>query len=508
MDRASDFGSDGWGFESLRARSSTWIVLALAVLLAAPTLVFGYLPMTDLPQHEAVASILRNLHDPAFGFDVFYERRLAASPYLLPYGIELALAAVVPLDLAMRVAAFLSVLAIPAGFVVLASGMRKPASLALLVFPLAFNRAFFWGFVNFNLSVGLALAAIGCLAAEPQTRGRRLAAAALAILTVFTHVYGLALILGYVALHAALGGGLRSLRPRAVVLAPALALAAGWALAGDAVEGYGGWLSPPFAERVAGIPSSILGGYKDGSEAVVLVVFAATLLASCAGRRPPWSREAPVPERVFAVMAAGNVVLYFLLPQATFTAKFVHFRHALLAAMMLPPVVFPASSLRRLARPLVVACALVPLVNSWAHLWMFDREASGFDAVLDRLPERPRVAELAFDVDGDVMATAPYLHFAAYAQARKGGLVAVSFPRLFWNLPVAMRDDAGVPPTPTDLEWYPTIFDARKFGGFYDHVVVRTDRKVLLGRGLDFPYEPVLVDPPWQLYRRVDEPGP
>jgi hypothetical protein len=56
--------------ESALAR---WLPPAAIVVLAAPCLFLAYLPMTDLPQHTAVTSILKNLGDPAFAFDAYYE---------------------------------------------------------------------------------------------------------------------------------------------------------------------------------------------------------------------------------------------------------------------------------------------------------------------------------------------------------------------------------------------------------------------------------------------------
>jgi len=50
-----------------------WLPPTAIVVLAAPCLFLAYLPMTDLPQHLAVMSILKNLGDPTFAFDAYYE---------------------------------------------------------------------------------------------------------------------------------------------------------------------------------------------------------------------------------------------------------------------------------------------------------------------------------------------------------------------------------------------------------------------------------------------------
>ena len=73
------------------------LLALLLALLLAPSVWLAYLPMTDLPQHLAVASILLHHDDPRFGFAAFYEPAWGRSLYLLPYLGALALA---PLALA------------------------------------------------------------------------------------------------------------------------------------------------------------------------------------------------------------------------------------------------------------------------------------------------------------------------------------------------------------------------------------------------------------------------
>jgi hypothetical protein len=85
-------------------------------------------------------------------------------------------------------------------------------------------------------------------------------------------------------------------------------------------------------------------------------------------------------------------------------------------------------------------------------------------------------------------------------------LTSFGFPSRFWNIPVRLRDDAGIPEVDPDDEWHPELFDYDDVGYFYDFVLVRKsphDR-----RGVHtlkaFPYELVYSDPPWALYRRPD----
>jgi hypothetical protein len=101
------------------------------------------------------------------------------------------------------------------------------------------------------------------------------------------------------------------------------------------------------------------------------------------------------------------------------------------------------------------------------------------------------------------MRTAAYHHFAAYAQARRGGLISRTFPQMFWNIPVDLRRDVGIPDLNVDLEFRPASFDYESYGYFYDWLLVRArpeqERRI---EAIEvFPYELVYRDPPWRLYR-------
>src|SRR5688572_23982666 len=132
------------------ARRSDLIVLGLTLVaicvLALPTLWFSYLPMTDLPQHAAVVSIIEHHDDPAYGFAAYYDVDWWRTPYVLPYLIWIGVGKVLGLAAGMHVAALVSVLAYPLGLLALLRAAGKPSWLALLGLPLVYNRAFFWGF--------------------------------------------------------------------------------------------------------------------------------------------------------------------------------------------------------------------------------------------------------------------------------------------------------------------------------------------------------------------------
>lgn len=481
------------------------LTLGAVLLLCAPALLFDYLPCTDLPQHLSVAAILQGYDNPALGFSRHYALDLGRTMYLLPYAATLLLGALLPLRLALAVVLFSSVIIYPLALMRLLRALGKPRALCLLALPLVYNSAFYWGFINFNLGVGLGIWGMALLL-EPR-RGwlGDVALAALGGLIVFTHLYGLALLLGFGGLVMLLGPR-RRLGIRLLPLAPAVVGAAIWPWPGAKVnpDQVASWAGAQ--RRLLDFPRDVLGAYQDRMELLLLAVLVGGfLLLALRGRglpgRDAW-RGLPWAERALWLLLLLNLVLYQAMPLHTATAKFVHFRHGLIALMLLP-VLVPGDALARgraVARGALVAVALLAILSGWWHLWRFDREARGFDQVVRKLPPKPRLLSMAADPNGGVMATRPYLHFAAYAQARKGGLIATTFAR-FWNIPVRRRPGTRAPVTPDSFEWRPDTYDYRKFGYFYPWVLVRGPLPELK----EFPYELVFSEGKWGLYRKNKE---
>lgn len=486
-------------------RGARWLFAALLALLLAPSVWLDWLPTTDLPQHVAAAAMLLHPDDPRLGFAAWYAPDWGRSLYLLPYFAMLALSPFVSLETGMRVVVVISLALLPLATLALLRALRKPEWLALLSLPLVYNRAFFWGFVNFQLALGLALLALAILVRPPRGVRSELALAALCALVAITHPYGLLFLVGCVGLWLLLGDR-RALARHALGLAPlALGLLA-WGLKAGRSAGASGFIYGSLLERLDDFEESVLGGYRDTSEAWLLLGF---LIAWgwLAARALPYSRErwralAPA-ERVLWAFMLVNLILFASLPTATSLVGEIPMRHAVIAMSLLPALADRGASLARArsAVPALVALALVTIAVSWTNLIRFDREARGFSAVIEQVPYGSRIVALTWDANGEVMRTHPYWHFAAWVQTRRGGLITHSFPFVFWNLPVRAREDAGVPDIPGELFAKPQLFDYQKFGRFYDIVLVRTGRVQGVERFPVFPYELAFEAPPWQVWR-------
>ncbi len=489
-----------------RARLLSALLLAL---LLAPAATLAYLPMTDLPQHLAAVSILWNLHDPAFGFAAWYETAWDRSLYALPYLLAMALAPF-SLEVGMRVVVVLSLASLPIGVFALLRALGKPEWLALLALPLVYNRVFFWGFVNFQLALGLALLALAILVRPPRGWTSELALAALCALIVVTHPYGLLMLAGYILLWL-LFGERRELARHALALSPLALGVLVWGLYADAHPNATVFALSPLLERLDDFEESVLGGYRDASEAHLMIGFLGAWAVLAAPVFPVSRRRWRVlshHERLLWAFAGVNLLLFAVVPWRTGLLTELHARHAVIAMAMLPALAAREGSPRR-ARRATAALAILALATiaiAWVHLVRFDREARGFDEVVERIPFGSRIVALTWDANGAVMRTRPYWHFSAYAQARRGGLIAQSFPRMFRSIPVRLRADVRLPDSPTSLEAKPYLFDYRAFGFAYDHVLVRTGETRGRDRFPEFPYQLVFEAPPWQLWRALPHP--
>ena len=462
--------------------------------------------MTDLPQHEAIVSIMRHLHDPSFGFERYYDWALNRTLYVFPYMLATGLAYVMPVRMALHITVFIATLSYPLGVMMTLRALKKPLILTLLALPLLYNRAFFWGFIHFNFGIGIAFMALSQLVG-PWSRKSGWRVASLCLLTAITHVYGLILLFMYAAAWL-LVGERRQLLLRATRMLPAAVALGAWGIFAANAPGYGVTEWAPLNFRLTELGNSILGGCKDHSEDIIIsgLLLLAIVLAA-RGFPVTWARwiRLGVHGRISYILILANLVAYFVVPVATPTAKFIHIRHAIMAAMMLPLIVSNADYRRIgiLAKVLPVILATMALGNSWWHFWRFEQEAGDFDAIVAAIPNRSHIAQLTYDQKGAVMRSHPYLHFGAYAQAQKGGVFAVSFPILFWNIPLKGRRNSDMPETPKNMEWSPGRFSTYQMGDFYDTILVRQARDRNSGTHMRSPYNLVAAVGSWKLYRRI-----
>jgi len=460
-------------------RVEDWLFYVAVAAVAAFCLVFSYLPMVDLPQHYAMVSIFRNYDDPAYGFEQRYTFDLLGRPYATVYLFGAGLAKLVPLEAAMRIVVAACTVAPVLGVRALLAATGRPRVWALLAVPFAFGSVWYWGFLNFLAGTGLCLAGLALVVTSARTGSRRAAIAlgVLGLVELFTHVHGLFMLLALAPVFAwgwrPDGDSWRSVLRTVLPLAPAAIATAVFVLS-TWRQAVGAWpaMDPGAGERIARFPDFLAAGLPAPWPVAALCALAGVAAIALLVRD---RQQAAVRRQRLALGAAlaGQLLLYFVLPLNTSTATYVSARHALLIMLFSLPLL-PHVRRPRIALAAAGAFALAGLIVAGIQLARFDREAREFDPILAAMKPNRRVASLIFDKRGEHVhaATFPYLHYAGYYQAARGGDLARSFA-VVWNVPVRYRDDYPRYAINDDVEWQPRLFSPTQDLPHYDYIVIR-----------------------------------
>ena len=518
-----------------RARTLDVALGALAVIVAIaavalPLAAGRYPPMVDLPFHAAQTAALRHYLDPSFHFREQFELRPFAVPYLSMYAAGALLMTVLPAVTAVKMAAGLMLLLLPAGLAVMLHGMKKSPLLGLSGLLAVWGPLTHWGFLNFLGAIGLFAMVVGLslLVVERPTRGG-LAALGLALVALFfTHVFRYPFALAAVVGAGLVAGkGLRGLRAVAPAALPALGLFGAWmALRPASLRGGLGPLTVD-PTRLGDLVDWLHGSFSDPGEPRALAFGAATLavVASACGvagvverRSPLWAGPSPGARARAAVVALGcagaSLLLFITLPMQIGDWWYVYPREAtaacFLALALLPDL--PRSGVLRAALVAATALASMPMVALVTRSYAaFDDATRDFAAITRPLPRGPKLLYLIFDHEGSNRTTSPFTHLPAYVQAELGGSLSYHFA-VYGASPLAYRPREGresivPPPTPPRWESTPQAFDVRDRGRFFDWFLVRrADPPDAL-----FAADPAIVLSShaglWWLYRRVDGDG-
>lgn len=457
-----------------------------------PIFYVSYPPLGDLPQHLAAVRVLHDFSNPAFGFQRFFELDLLATQYLSYYLAAHALAYVFDVELANRLLIAASLVGLPYALRSLLNALGKDPRIAMLVLPLAYSAHLILGFLNFVAAIPLSL--YGVSLAVQQRRGysggRALGLSLLSVLCFYTHVVPfalLALAVGLVSLARDWRVMLRSLAP----LLPACAAGllwmkvspAGQATAVAASSSAQG-IKPEFQSATAAfeqLPRWLTDVFAGGDDLVVLKAWGALLLLvfALAVTQRALGKTTPAPDALgrslglrLWVVPALCALLYFVLPVGYSWIWPISPRFPLLCAIWLV-VVLPRFEL---ARTVVLGAAVVLTAASFhiagSAFARFEREEVGdFEQALQVLPARQRVVGLIFDRYSRNVAFAPFLHYVAYYQARKGGAVMFTFAD-FPQSPFRFKEEQRLARVPPRWEWLPERVRPAQLRE-YDYALVR-----------------------------------
>ncbi len=193
---------------------------------------------------------------------------------------------------------------------------------------------------------------------------------------------------------------------------------------------------------------------------------------------------------------------YFVLPSAYEWIWPISGRFPLIG-LLFAPLLLPR--LRGwLGHTLLIAVALVAALSFYEvnrAFVQFEREEVGdIDAALAVIPRAERVAGLIFGGSSNIVRFAPFLHYVALYQAKKGGAVMFTFAE-FPQSPFRFRPESRPPEVPPRWEWTPERVDPDRDLQWYRYVIVRGGP----GRIQRSPYfENVFQGAGWTVWRRVD----
>jgi len=185
---AAPASSSAPGIRARESRSGRAVALACGLALALPTLLAGYLPMTDLPMHEGVVGVLRHLRDPAYFPTDPYVLNLG-HPNQLFYLVAWALSFVTSTAMACKLVVAGSQIGLFVAGDRLARHLGRTSWAAALLTPLALGFTYYFGLVTNLLGLALffsALPTFDLAARHPSARGALGSSAAL-LLLFFAH---------------------------------------------------------------------------------------------------------------------------------------------------------------------------------------------------------------------------------------------------------------------------------------------------------------------------------
>lgn len=501
---------------------------ALLLVTLLPLWIAGHLPAVDAPQHLFLIHVLGNLGDPSLPYpDIYYAR--PGLTYLTFYYSVRAMAALVGVEVALKLWLTLVLAGIPLSLVVLLRALGRSRWLALLSLPLVYTDNFYWGLVSFQSSLPLTFLVMAFFVRALETplqerRRHRLALAGCALsllLLQLTHAAGMifpALALPLLLLTTR-SDGPRRLRAL-LALVPGVALFLAWLLSGVTRGRQFGapgepwkasaplldrqnFIFAPLEQKLARIPELLAGGFWSYADRWALYgLAAAALLAVVLGLvyRPPVARTGLERLRLGLLFALG-LGCYLLLPQdITGYMYAISPRYAQVAALLLIPLLpFPHGPAYKAFVPVAAAVALYSGVTLAVLFHRFDVEADNFEMLVKHLPPRARVMHLVLDMGSRHASHAVYLHYAALAALRVDGVPSFSLAT-DPSFPVGYQPGKKPPASP--WEWRPLEASWEQMR-WYDVYLSRGEvPPAALFRGHADDVELVARADLWRLYRR------
>lgn len=389
--------------------------LVAGLLLAAPTLLARYPPMSDLPLHEGAVGVLRHFGDPAYFPEGLYKLNIGHPNQMFHLAAWL-LSYVVSTDWAVKIVIALSQILIFHAGAKLSDHLGRARWGAVLLAPLALGFTYYWGLVANLIGYAVFLYALPLFdrfALAPTPRGLA-KACGMFVLLYFAHesMFGVgAAVVGLFAI-------LQPLDPKktALRLAPVLfAVGGGYLHLVIQAKLYpsGAVVAPAtffsFGQKLYFLPNVLFGSHEMEALLMLLGLCAVSALGLVHAR----AAHDPAPEAVegtglaalraklfrfrFEALAAFFLFAYFALPFNWNGATLLHERCLGPAWAIFVLCAAPRALPGRVAR---IAAAVVPvaiLFVSWPQFYDASTTYTDLDAILAKVPQGRAVTLCAVD---------------------------------------------------------------------------------------------------------------
>ena len=400
------------------AAAERWSPILAGCFLALPLFVARGAPMSDLPLHEGMISLLVRHGDPSFtrGLYVLNWGHANQLFYVLALPIAFALGS----DLACRAVVAATLVATFVASARLCDHLRASRWAALLVAPAAMGWTFFQGFAPNMLGLAIFLFALPALDRVAQTPTWPRASGACAIILLLHAAHEVGVICACAAIAVLSLGRRADVREWCLRAAPiALAAALSWIeirIERPVLTGFGrGWQEAgiethPIAKKLEYAGDYLMGPQGVIEEALVATLVAAAVAAFVVGCRRDLARadgESALAGFRFELLAVAFCVVYLAAPYAINFGAFLYVRF-LTPAYVIGVLVLARR--RRASVAAIVLCAAVPLAWVIVVLPEFaraDQERRDVNSLLPRIDEGSAVAVLGLGLQGGVTPSNP-----------------------------------------------------------------------------------------------------
>jgi hypothetical protein len=481
----------------------TTLYVLLALFASMPAWIVRFPPLQDLPFHTSTLRIIHDFHTPEFGFDRELELALDRTPYVFYYILGSALAHVMGVANANITLIVAYLAGTPLALRALLRALGKDERLSILIIPLLVNEMFMMGLLPFMFGIPVMFLALALTVryferltgnAEARRTALRdgLLLSALCLVLFFSHVFPFGLFaLGFVILfpwlHPRLWirAGLPAL-PTMGALAWWLGTTESGKIALGAANADASERPVPLDQAMADMHLWLNDAFKDTTDELWFLVWCAVAVLALGlsqGDAQHGDRERPRPlARRFVLLPLACFLLYFVTPQSRGPVWLFSQRFPILMLMTAIPILrFPRGWRGGLVLVAALGVAIGSTLNVCAHFRAFERDEVGdIDEALAAIPPNRRVASLIFDKESKIVRWAPFLHFGAYYQFRKGGIVQFSYAG-YAHWPYTYKPDhfppqPGLPSGPARRywEWRPETISAKdELYPYFDYVLTR-----------------------------------